>query len=171
MVQHHGWIEVTSEEGRGADFQIYLPAISSPLITNVAESEDQKMRGGTETILIAEDDDPVRLLAKRILQNLGYRICEAVSGKAALELWPSIASETHLLITDLVMPDGITGRELADQLRAQKPQLKVIFTSGYSHETAGKDTSFFVRHRSAFLQKPYSPRVLAQAVRDSLDGK
>ncbi len=171
MVQHQGWIEVTSEPARGSNFQTYLPAIASPLHSSPVESETQKMPGGTETILIAEDDEPVRLLAQRILRNLGYRICEAVSGKAALELWPSIAAKTDLLVTDLVMPDGITGRELADQLRAQKPELKVIFTSGYSHDITTKDTSFFARHRAAFLQKPYSPRVLAQAVRDALDGQ
>jgi CheY-like chemotaxis protein len=168
--QHQGWVEVTSAPGRGTAFQIYLPAISSPSVEEAGAAGEAPIRGGTETILLVEDDESVRLLVNRVLKNMGYKIYEAVSGKAALEVWQARGSEIDLLLTDIVMPDGMTGQDLAERLRPQKPGLKVILSSGHSHAATGKDTDFFRRNRSHFLQKPYSSRALAQLVRECLDG-
>src|SRR5258706_13114864 len=130
-----------------------------------------KVRGGSEAVLVVGDDEQVRSLAKRILENFGYKVYEAVSGKAALEVWESRAGAIDLIVTDIIMPDRLTARELAEKLLAQKPTLKIIFTSGHNPELAGKDTSFFRRHTSWFLPKPYSYHRLLQTVRQCLDEK
>ena len=98
-------------------------------------------------------------------------MCEASSGQAALDIWDKQASEIALLLSDIVMPDGLTGRDLAEKLRAQRPGLQVIFMSGYSAEVIGKDTEFFHRTKSHFLHKPCSPSVLLRTVRQALDEK
>jgi YesN/AraC family two-component response regulator len=98
-------------------------------------------------------------------------VIEAVSGRAALEIWRCRAAEIDLLLTDIVMPDGVTGRQLAGMLFVEMPALKVIFMSGYSRDLAGKDTDFIRRTKSYFLQKPCSSSVLLQTVRQCLDKK
>ena len=118
-----------------------------------------------------EDDYAVRVITRRVLERHGYKIYEATSAPEAQELWRSRAEEIALLLSDIVMPEGVTGRELADQLRASRPALKVILMSGYSAEVVGKDTDFFQRSRTGFLQKPCSSRALLEAVRRSLDAK
>src|SRR5258706_3459421 len=115
-----------------------------------------KVRGGSEAILLVEDDEQVRSLAKRILENFGYKIYEAVSGKAALEVWESRAGAIDLIVTDIIMPDRRTARELAEKLLAQKPTLKIIFTSGHNPELAAKGTTFFRMHTSWLSSKPES---------------
>jgi CheY-like chemotaxis protein len=124
------------------------------------------IRGGAESILVVEDEPSLRSLARRILQRLGYTVFEAASGIEALAVWKERAGNIDLLLTDLVMPDGLTGHELADQLRAQKPQLKVIFSSGHNDLSR---TNFMSRNDGFFLPKPYEPQRLAQIVRDCLD--
>ena len=119
--------------------------------------------------MLVEDERPVRNLVRSILERYGYRVVEADSGVSALELWPRHKEEVHLLLTDVVMPDGMTGAELAEKLQAEKPALKVIFTSGYNPDVVGKD--FVLREGLNFLQKPYHPRKLAETVRDCLDAK
>ncbi len=104
-----------------------------------------------------------------MLESHGYKIVEASTAREAVDLWHSRAEEIALLLSDIVMPEGITGRDLAAQLRAQRPALKVIFMSGYSAEVAGKDTDFFRRFNSHFLQKPVSSRALLETVRRCLD--
>jgi CheY-like chemotaxis protein len=118
-----------------------------------------------------EDDQPVRLLTRRWLESFGYHVLEATSGREALEIWKSHGPEIDLLLTDIVMPEGVTGRELAEQLRTQKPALRIIFTSGYSRDVAGKDTEFMGRIKSYYLQKPCPSRVFIQTVRQCLDEK
>jgi PAS domain S-box-containing protein len=169
--QHQGWVEVESVPGNGTTFRVYLPAITSPKGKMADITEDTKIRGGSETILLVEDNEQVRSLAKRILENIGYKICEAVSGKAALEVWESRHGDIDLIITDIIMPDRLTARELAERLLAEKPTLKIIFTSGHNPEVAGKDTGFFRKHTSWFLPKPYSYHRLLQTVRQCLDEK
>ena len=88
-----------------------------------------------------------------------------------MDVWRSHAEEIALLLTDIVMPQGVTGRDLAEQLRASRPALKVIFMSGYSADVIGKDTDFFRRSRTDFLQKPCSARILLETVRSCLDRK
>ena len=169
--QHQGWIEVASQLGVGTTFRIFLPASDPPAAAPGPAPVESKPRGGSETILLVEDDEAVRALTSRLLESFGYRVREAASGPKALELWRAEMAQIDLLLTDMVMPDGISGRELADQLLVQRPDLKIIFISGYSGDVAGKDTSFIRRTKSRFLQKPCHWRDLLQTVRQSLDGK
>jgi hypothetical protein len=168
--QHRGWVEVGSVIGQGTVFAVYLPAIPTAGAQMSKAGGELKISGGNETILLVEDDESVRLLAGRVLKNLGYRVCEAISGREALEIWQKRRSEIDLLLTDLMMPDGVTGQELGKKLRLEKPGLKVIFSTGQNHDPVGEGTEFFRRTRTHFLQKPYSSRALAQLVRESLDG-
>jgi len=108
-------------------------------------------------------------MTRRTLESFGYQVVEAASGRKALELWPSHASKIDLLLTDIVMPDGVNGRELAERLRSLTPSLKAIFVSGYSLNVVSKDTAFLNRRNNYFLQKPYHSHVLIQAVRNCLD--
>jgi len=125
------------------------------------------VRGGSETILVVEDEHHVRELVSTILQARGYHILEAESGAKALDVWHTHKDGIDLVLTDLVMPDRINGRELAEHLWKDRPDLKVIFTSGYSADVVGKE--FVLRRELNYLQKPYDPRKLALAVRDCLD--
>jgi two-component system, cell cycle sensor histidine kinase and response regulator CckA len=125
--------------------------------------------GGAETILLVEDDCAVRMITRRVLESHGYKVYAAVSAPEALALWRSRAEEIALLLSDIVMPEGVTGRELAEQLRTIKPALKVILMSGYSADVIGRDTDFFRRSKTAFLQKPSSSRAILEAVRRCLD--
>ena len=164
---HRGWIEVSSQMGSGSEFKIFLPATSQSVGPSNNKSAEGEVRGGNETILIVEDEAELRLLARQILECYGYRVFEGANGAAALKLWPRYAQEIDLLLTDMVMPEGVTGRDLAEKLRADKPNLKVIYTSGYSMELA--KTNFDAPDGMNFLQKPFRPRMLALAVRECLD--
>ena len=110
----------------------------------------------------------MRDLVCNVLKGLGYKVLQAETGVKALEVWQNNKKKVDLLLTDLVMPDHLNGRELAETLRADRPGLKVIFTSGYSAEVVGKD--FVLQRGLNYLQKPYEPRKLAAVVRDCLDG-
>jgi CheY-like chemotaxis protein len=101
------------------------------------------------------------------LKAKGYRVLQADSGAKALDVWKSTTEQIDLVLTDLVMPDRVNGRELAERLWAEKPSLKVIFTSGYSADVVGRD--FVARSGLNYLQKPYHPNQLAVVVRDCLD--
>lgn len=166
--QHKGWIEVESQVGRGTTFRVYLPCAKKQATAETSTGPAQKSRGGKETILLVEDEEGVLTLARSILQSYGYKVLEAKSGVEALRVW-----ETHdgidLLFTDIVMPEGISGIELAKKLRLEKRDLKVIYSSGYSVEVAGQD--FGLREGMAFLKKPYQPKDLARIVRETLDAK
>jgi two-component system cell cycle sensor histidine kinase/response regulator CckA len=164
--QHQGWINVESEVGTGSIFRLFLP--SSPgAIATAADEQQEETRGGTEAILVVEDDLAVRALVLTVLESYGYRVFEAASGGLALEVWRHHLNEIDLLFTDMVMPGGITGRDLAEKLKTDKPALKVIFTSGYSEEIVGKSCT--LEEGINFLQKPYNPERIAQAVRKCLD--
>jgi CheY-like chemotaxis protein len=123
---------------------------------------------GRETILVVEDEAGVRALVIRLLQGLGYRLLQAESGPDAIEVWKQHCDEVDLLITDIVMPDGLNGVQLAEHLRQERPKLKVIFTSGYLADLSHEDVS---RHHSdAYIAKPFSLAELARLVRRTLDG-
>ncbi len=168
--QHQGWIDVSSQPGSGSTFQIYLPAIPPPApVEGDTPGATTRPRGGTETILLVEDDDLVRRMTRQVLENAGYQVLEAGSGREALARWPQLGAAVDLLLTDLVMPEGIGGRELAEQLRAQAPALKILFITGYSAEVTGDNTEFIQRSQGRLLHKPCPPSTLLQAVRDALD--
>jgi signal transduction histidine kinase/ActR/RegA family two-component response regulator/HAMP domain-containing protein len=166
--QHYGWIEVTSEPGIGTTFDVFFPATEK-----LAESDEEHTTsirpvvGGTETIFIVEDEPVLREMARDILENCGYKILEASSGKDALEVWKERTSRIDLLLTDMVMPEGVSGVELAERLLTSQPHLKIIFTSGYTANEVSPEV--LARTSANFLQKPYTHNDLAKAVRDCLD--
>ena len=164
--QHRGWVRVESRVGVGTTFRVYLPLETTEPQPDVAPARSPAA-GGCETILLVEDETAVRTLVRNVLAGLGYRILEASSGPEALALWSKHRSDIRLLLTDMVMPDGMTGGELARRLQSDDAKLKVIYTSGYSPEFAGKNITFVEGEN--FLAKPFDPRTLAKAVRASLD--
>jgi PAS domain S-box-containing protein len=168
--QHQGWIDVYSRLGQGATFKVFLPAILAPSLPRTAPSVETLLRGGPEAILLVEDDISLRMVTRRVLENFQYKVHEANSGSDALEVWRRHEREIALVLTDFVMPGGMTGRELAERLRAQRPGLKLIYMSGYSPEALGRDTEFIRQTPNYFLHKPCSPRTLLQTVRRCLDG-
>ena len=164
--QHQGWISVRSQLGQGTQFKIYLPAVDKAAEQRMAEARRTQDLRGSETILVVEDEPPVRWILKDVLGKYGYQILEAASGIEALALWHQHHKEIALLLTDMVMPVGLTGQELAEKFTAQKPGLKVIYISGYSLQAAGKD--FAILDGPNFLQKPFDGAKLAAAVRACL---
>jgi two-component system, cell cycle sensor histidine kinase and response regulator CckA len=129
------------------------------------ESEAPQKR----TIFVVEDEPTLRALVRRVLERGGYAVIEAESGLAALALWKTNKTPVDLLLTDMVMPDGISGRQLAEQLKIDNPALKVIYTTGYSPDLMGKDVT--LQEGINFLQKPYPPQKLVETVRNGLASK
>ncbi|MCL4180616.1 MAG: PAS domain S-box protein [Verrucomicrobia bacterium] len=165
--QHRGWITVDSEPNRGTVFQIFLPASSQEPDTVADATYTLPSRSGRETILLVEDEAALRNLVKCILERSGYRVLEAESALSALEVWTDHHAEIDLLLTDMVMPDGMNGKELGQRLHLDKPQLKIIYSSGYSPDVVGEN--FLEMEGRHFLQKPYHPRKLVDMVRLALD--
>jgi PAS domain S-box-containing protein len=164
--QHQGWLEVESKLNQGTTFRIYFPA-SRQAAEKTELVVDTTLRSGHETILVAEDEDTLREMVVQVLKIQGYTVLEAASGPRALEVWEQANRPVDLLLTDMVMPGGIMGSDLAERLSRQCPRLKVIYTSGYSPGMAGKDASLLQGRN--FLPKPYSVGKLAQFVRECLD--
>ena len=160
---------MSSEVNKGSTFKVFLPATSKPIPTAAPSPVpvEREIRGGNEALLLVEDEPELRALARQILECYGYRVFEAGTGAEALKLWPQHAQEIDLLLTDLVMPEGISGWELAGKLRAERPDLKVICASGYSIDLLNKQ--FDTSNEFRFLQKPFKPQMLALAVRECLD--
>jgi PAS domain S-box-containing protein len=168
--QHQGWIEVESRMEQGTTFNVFLPGGGDAAAKPKGDtSVEEAARGGNETILVVEDEPPVRDLVSRVLKSAGYNVLQATSGTHALEVWGANKDKIDLLLTDIVMPDGMTGRDLAEAVQAEKPALKAIFTSGYSADIVGKD--FIIEDGVNFLQKPYVPQKLIRVVRKCLDGR
>jgi two-component system, cell cycle sensor histidine kinase and response regulator CckA len=168
MVQlHHGWIEVESAAGQGSTFKVFLPA-SNCLKKKLPEPSSPRTANDChETLLFVEDEPALRELGRLVLEQYGYRVLEAEAGGQALEVWKQKASKIDLLLTDMVMPGGLNGQELATKLRADKPSLKIIYTSGHSTHLLGKDSG--LQAGLNFLPKPYNPQSLAATVRRCLD--
>lgn len=164
--QHNGWIKVTSQLGQGTAFKIFFQASDKAAAKIVAAPRPQAVTTGKETVLVVEDEPGLRALVQGILQRYGYEILVAANGVDALQVWEQNAGRIDLLLTDMVMPEGMTGRELADKLRAKQPTLKVIYTSGYSVDVLSDGDCEFVEGVN-FLQKPYRPQNLAETVRKS----
>jgi PAS domain S-box-containing protein len=168
--QHEGWVEVTSEVGRGSTFKTFLAACdASPTAARAgSESAPAPEPGRGETILVVEDESAVRELACASLQKRGYQVLKAANGPQAVEVWNQNPTRVNLLLTDLVMPSGMSGHELARILQTRNADLKVIYTSGYSPEILKKDSA--LAQGINFLPKPYDLQTLLNAVRTCLDG-
>ncbi len=165
--QHHGWISVCSEVGRGTTFRIYLPRLEKTSAKTSIDTQFTALTGGKETILLIEDEKSLNALACKALTGIGYRVRTAFDGPDALKVWKEQHAEIQLVLTDIVMPGGMNGIELGEQLLRENPKLKIIYVSGYSTEVVGKD--FPLTEGRNFLTKPYQLAKLAQTVRAMLD--
>jgi len=163
--QHKGWIEVTSRVGEGTAFKLYLPPHGDGDATKTVHQTESSLEGGHERILLVEDETEVREFLRYILKESGYQVWDAANGVEALKLWQADPSRFDLLLTDIVMPGSLNGKELAEQLKKERPDLKVILMSGYNLEIAGGTSIQFSKH---YLQKPYSITLLMKTVRDCL---
>jgi len=167
--QHQGWIEVQSELNVGTTFHLYFPRLAKKAISPVESVVSLDTLSGSGTILLVEDEPDVQLLMQELLKRAGYRIYTASSGVQALETWKDHANKIEMLITDMVMPGGVGGRELSERLRAEKPGLKVIYCSGYTDDMLGKDSP--LRNNPNFVEKPFDPAKFLQRVRDCVASK
>ncbi|HYK82680.1 MAG TPA: PAS domain S-box protein [Gemmatimonadales bacterium] len=166
--QSGGHVWVYSEPGHGTSVKIYLPRVASaPAAPVPAAPEPQELRGGCETVLLVEDAAPVRTLARRSLEAWGYTVLDAPDPEVALTVATGHRGGIDLLVTDVVMP-GMSGRELAERLGPERPQMKVLYTSGYTDDAMVRQG--VLTAGVAFLQKPFVPETLARKVRQVLDG-
>jgi len=164
--QSGGFIYAYSEPGRGTSFKIYLPRVEATVHREKSEASPSRSPGGTETVLVVEDEEPVRELTRLTLQMNGYKVLEAGHGTEALRVAEQHPGPIHLLVTDVVMPQ-MGGPEVAERLTAVRPGLRVLFLSGYTDDAV-------IRHGLlgsgvAFLQKPFSVDALTRKVREVLD--
>lgn len=159
--QARGFIWVYSEPGHGTTFRVLLPREPGQADARPEITHSEKMRGN-ETVLVVEDEEPVRKLVVRLLSMLGYTVLEASTGAEALEVAQSSRTPIHLLLTDVVMP-GMNGPQLVNRLCVVYPHMKVLFMSGYTRGVLG------VEEQIALVQKPFAPKVLARKLREVLD--
>jgi two-component system cell cycle sensor histidine kinase/response regulator CckA len=165
LKQHGGWIEVDTAPGRGTTIRTFFPLSSEEVVAASAKLESSPAEStptNAITILVVEDEEMLRQFVSEALAALGYRVLSAANGPDALNVWAEHRDEIDLLLTDVVMPESISGRQLAHTLILDKPNLKVIFTSGYSSELFGSEFEREKEH--LFLAKPYLPDRLAQTV-------
>jgi len=165
--QHQGWVEVDSAVGKGTTFRVYLPvAEEEPVVVQAVTAKPKKAKG-FETILVVEDDGMVRRMIESLLNMGGFSVMSAASGAEAVQVWAVNKSKINLLLTDMVMPGGMNGKELADILRKERPDLRVLVSSGYSSDLISGAEG--LPPKTWFLPKPYTPAELIQKVRASLD--
>jgi len=166
--QHGGFIQVQSEPGRGSTFHIFLPVSdnSSPTEACPPMAPDMPIHGGTETILIAEDHEGVREMARAALESQGYHILIAHDGQEAMSMLSAQRDSIALVLLDVIMPRR-SGPKTYEAIQAMKPGIPVVFATGYSNETAA--LSEMVERGIAVLRKPYSPGMLCRRVREALD--
>jgi len=163
--QSDGFIDVQSEPVRGTTFSIYLPRAEGGMAAEKTGVSGGTRLGGSETVLVVEDQNEVRRLITGVLASYGYRVLEAPNGSSALTEAKDYPGRIDLLLTDVIMPD-MTGKDVADRLRPARPEMKVLYVSGYSGEV--------IAHRGvleagvAYLPKPFTPTLLVTKVRQVL---
>jgi PAS domain S-box-containing protein len=166
VTQHKGWVDVESELGKGTTFKVFLPS-STKVINESTQAEKTAATRGYETILLVEDEAKLRQLVAKGLRLLGYRVFAADNGQTAMKLWQEHSHRIELLFSDMMMPEGMTGLDLAEKMKEEKPSLKVIISSGYNMEMAGQGSP--TAGGIVYFQKPYDFEVLSQTIRDCLD--
>jgi PAS domain S-box-containing protein len=167
MQQHNGWITVESRLGEGTTFRAYFPRLHTTTLTPFEEKSEMVLPGGHEGILLVEDEAAVRQIAEAALVSLGYRVFSAVNGKAALQVWDAHKQNIELVMTDLIMPEGIGGGELAMLLLAENPEIPVLYMSGYSNDVTTEELR--LEEGVNYLSKPFDLTSLAKIVRSSLN--
>jgi two-component system, cell cycle sensor histidine kinase and response regulator CckA len=167
--QYQGWIEVQSEVGAGSTFKIFLPASDqvAPATADTAPLPEN-LQGSKETVLLAEDESALLELMQYVLGQYNYNILTASCAAQALKVWEENEGRVDLLLTDVVMPGGISGRELAAELKKRKPGLKVILTSGFNAAMLAREPG---TGDTTFLPKPYLPDTAAKLIRETLDAE
>ncbi len=169
--QHSGWIEVNSRRGEGTRFEIFLPTVDESqrrtLHSHLEAPEPDSVEGRGERILLVEDEPTVRLATRTIISRAGYRVTEAPDAPTALQIWTNTPTPFDLVVTDMVMPNGVSGAELVAQLRERCPGLRVIITTGYSQELLQQEARGFGGAR--LLLKPFTTTSLLRTMRELLD--
>ncbi len=166
--QHEGWINVTSEPGKGTCFEVYFPASDRvPEPEAASASTSGEMPRGFERVLVVEDEPALQEIARFMLEECGYEVCTAGCGLEGLEAWDRNDQGFDLLLTDIVMPGGVSGLDLARRVRASHPAARILFTSGHALEEM--QAELLSELRAQYLQKPYTLPRLARAVRETLD--
>jgi nitrogen-specific signal transduction histidine kinase/CheY-like chemotaxis protein len=165
--QHQGWIDVQSRLGEGTTFKIFLPASTVRSRARPMTPAEQEVIGGTETLLVVEDEAPLLKLMQHILESHGYKVLGCANGRQALDTWGQHPKKIDLLLTDLILPDGMAGTELARILQRAKPGLKVLYTSGYDAARLAKE--FPAGTVVNLVQKPFHARRLAEMVFETLN--
>jgi len=170
--QHHGFVEVDTVVGKGTEFRVFLPLLpekTRELPGKKAAPIGKTTPSGHETILVVEDEASVRFLVTTILNRAGYRVIEAENGIVALEVWRAHKDEIQLLMTDIVMPDGMTGIDLARLIREAKPDLPVLFSSGYSPDAVREGMT--MQEGVNFLPKPFDVDRMLETVRRCIESE
>ena len=165
--QHEGWIDVDTAIGEGTVFRVYIPVTDKPLVIEEAPSFAPASDDGNHTIFVVEDDAAVRSLVVEVLQSFNYTVIEAENGDSAIAMWSGLRDEVDLLLTDMVMPGIANGLDVARHCLGNKPDLKVIYTSGYSSELFGSNVKLL--EGVNYLPKPYLSNKLTTIIRNALE--
>ncbi len=169
MKQNNGFINVYSEVGHGTTFRLYFPRLQSDSDENQASiTVAPKIVGGHETVLVVEDEERVRAVAVSLLTQHGYKVLEAKNGTDALSICEREKDEIHLMLSDVIMPN-MNGRQLAERLASIRPQMKVVFMSGYTDNVIAENG--ILESGSSFIQKPFTPTSLLRLLREKLDSR
>jgi CheY-like chemotaxis protein len=165
---HGGIINVYSEVGQGSTFNVYLPSSERKVIIKKTKKVPDGISMGTETLLLADDEETILEVGKDMLEAMGYRVLLAKNGKEAVELYSRHEGDVDLVVLDMVMPD-MGGSEVYDKLKEISPETKVLLSSGYSIN--GKASEILERGCNGFIQKPFNIKELSGKLREILDGK
>ncbi|MDH5752193.1 MAG: response regulator, partial [Deltaproteobacteria bacterium] len=164
--QHRGFISVYSEEGLGTTFRIYLPAEFNPREQQEENADDSESEGGSETILVAEDEASLLELLVKLLKGKGYKVITATNGEEAIERFKENKERIHLVLLDVMMP-RLKGSEACQKIKEISPETPVIFSTGYSGNAIDKE--FLEKFNAKLINKPYTPNVLYWMTRNALD--